>query len=88
MESAYLYNRSGVSCNGFHCSNTALCFSYRYLRDRRRPSDATSNMKKLLAQLKNLPLKRKLAMDMGLVDVLHSLPPDFDDGFLSDIARL
>lgn len=45
-------------------------------------------MKKLLAQLKNLPLKRKLAMDMGLTEVLHSFRPDFDDGFLSDVARL
>ena len=45
-------------------------------------------MKKLLGHLKNLTLKRKLALELGLTDVLHSFSPAFDEGFLNDVARL
>ena len=45
-------------------------------------------MKRLLTHLHNLPLKRKIATDLGLSDVLQTLSPTQDEGFLNDIARL
>jgi len=61
----------------------------KFLRDRERLPDATTNMKKLLTvHLKNLPLRRKLAAELGLTDVLQTLSSSFDEGFLNDIARL
>lgn len=60
----------------------------RYLHDREKPPEAATNMKKLLGHLRNLPLKRKLATELGLTEVLHSLSPNFDEGFLNDVARL
>ena len=45
-------------------------------------------MRRLLTHLRNLPLKRKIATDLGLSDVLQSLSPTQDEGFLNDIARL
>jgi len=66
-----------------------LFFPTRFLRDRERLPDATTNMKKLLTvHLKNLPLRRKLAAELGLTDVLQTLSSSFDEGFLNDIARL
>lgn len=51
-------------------------------------ADATNNMKKLLTlHLKNLPLKHKLATDLGMSDVLQSMS-SYDSGYLSDLARL
>ena len=67
--------------------NTLLC-SARYQHDRERPADSTANMKRLLSHLQNLPLKRKIATDLGLSDVLLSLSPTQDEGFLHDVARL
>ena len=67
--------------------NTLLC-SARYQHDRERPADSAANMKRLLSHLRNLPLKRKIATDLGLSDVLLSLSPTQDEGFLHDVARL
>jgi spatacsin len=60
----------------------------KYQHDRERPADSAANMKRLLSHLRNLPLKRKIATDLGLSDVLLSLSPTQDEGFLHDVARL
>jgi spatacsin len=60
----------------------------RYQHDRERPPESAANMRRLLGHLRNLPLKRKIATDLGLSDVLQSLSPTQDEGFLNDIARL
>ena len=45
-------------------------------------------MRKLLAvHLKNLPLKHKLATELGLSDILQSMS-SYDSGYLSDLAKL
>ena len=62
--------------------------SARYQHDRERPAESAANMKRLLTHLRNLPLKRKIATDLGLLDVLQSLSPTQDEGFLNDVARL
>ena len=49
---------------------------------------SAANMKRLLTNLHNLPLKRKIATDLGLSDVLQKLSPTQDEGFLNEIARL
>ena len=61
---------------------------FRFLHDRDRAPEATAHMKKVLVHLKNLPLKRKLAIELGLTDVLQTLSPHLDEGFLNDVARL
>ena len=61
---------------------------YRYIHDRERPPEAASNMKKMLAHLKNLPLKKTIAQQLGMNDLLQSLSNTYDEGFLNDIARL
>ena len=61
-------------------------FSDSYDRD--RAPEATAHMKKVLVHLKSLPLKRKLAVELGLTDVLQTLSPHLDEGFLNDVARL
>ena len=60
----------------------------RFQHDRERPAESPNNMRRLLTHLQNLPLKRKIATDLGLSDVLQSLSPTQDEGFLNDIARL
>ena len=61
----------------------------RFLHDRERPPDATANMRKLLTvHLKNLPLRRRLAAELGMTDVLQTLSSSFNEGFLNDVARL
>jgi spatacsin len=60
----------------------------RYQHDRERPPESAANMRRILGHLRNLPLKRKIATDLGLSDVLQSLSPTQDEGFLNDIARL
>ena len=66
-----------------------LFFPARFLCNWERPPDITTNMKKLLTvHLKNLPLRRKLAAELGLTDVLQTLSSSFDEGLLNDIARL
>ena len=50
--------------------------------------ETTGNIKKLLTHLKNLPLKKKLALELGLKDVLQSMATTFDDSFLNDVSRL
>lgn len=42
-------------------------------------------MKKLLAELKHLTLKHKVAMELGLSDVVQS---KYDAGYMNDIQRL
>ena len=54
--------------------------------DKTRPPEATSNMKRLLLHCNNLPLKHKLAQQLGMQEALGL--PTVDDGFLKDIARL
>lgn len=66
----------------------SIIISPRYLHDREKPLDATANIKRLLTYLKNLPLKRKIAMELGLTDVVQSISATFDEGFLNDLARL
>ena len=60
----------------------------RFQHDRERPAESANNMRRLLTHLQNLPLKRKIATDLGLSDVLQSLSPTQDEGFLNNIARL
>ena len=60
----------------------------RFQHDRERPAESPNNMRRLLTHLQNLPLKRKIPTDLGLSDVLQSLSPTQDEGFLNDIARL
>ena len=60
----------------------------RFQHDRERLAESANNMRRLLTHLQNLPLKRKIATDLGLSDVLQSLSPTQDEGFLNDIARL
>ena len=69
-----------------------LCLTYthiRFLHDRERPPEATANIRKLLTvHLKNLPLRRRLAAELGMTDVLQTLSSSFNEGFLNDVARL
>ena len=58
------------------------------MHDRDRPPEATTNMRKLLEHLKNLPLKKLIAEQLGMSDVLQSLSATYKEGFLSDVARL
>ena len=60
----------------------------RYSHDRDRSPDAAINMKKVLAHLKNLPLKKSIAQQLGMNDLLQSLSTTYNEGFLNDIARL
>ena len=45
-------------------------------------------MKKVLSPLKNLPLKKSIAQQLGMNDLLQSLSTTYNEGFLNDIARL
>jgi hypothetical protein len=45
-------------------------------------------MKKVLTHLKNLPLKKSIAQQLGMNDLLQSLSTAHSEGFLNDIARL
>lgn len=58
---------------------------FRYQRDREKPHDAANNMKKLLSELKHLSLKHKVAMELGLNDVVLS---KYDSGYMNDLQRL
>ena len=58
------------------------------MHDRERPPEAVTNMKKVLGQLKNLPLKKTIAQQLGMNDLLQSLSSTYSEGFLNDIARL
>ena len=58
------------------------------MHDRDRSPEAASNMKKMLAHLKNLPLKKTIAQQLGMNDLLQLLSNTYDEGFLNDIARL
>lgn len=58
---------------------------FRYQRDREKPHDAANNMKKLLSELKHLNLKYKVAMELGLTDVLQS---KYDSGYMNDLQHL
>ena len=62
-----------------------ICSGGRYLHDREKTPESAANMKRLLTHLRNLPLKKKLATDLGITDLLS---PTLDEGFLNDIARL
>ena len=62
--------------------------SCRYLHDRERPPEAASNMKKMLVHLKNLPMKKMIAEQLGMKDVLQSLIATYNEGFLNDVAKL
>ena len=70
----------------YHCGSSNV--SSRYLRDKEKSMETTGNIKKLLTHLKNLPLKKKLALELGLKDVLQSMATTFDDSFLNDVSRL
>ena len=61
---------------------------YRYLHDHKRPPEATNNMKKMLAHLKNLPMKKMIAEQLGMNDVLQALIATYKEGFLNDVAKL
>ena len=82
-----MYSMYVCMCTCIHHVNILVCYD-RYQRDRERPPESAVNMRKLLTHLRNLPLKRKIATDLGLSDVLQSLSPTQDEGFLNDIARL
>ena len=58
------------------------------MHDRERPPEAATNMKKMLVHLKNLPLKKTIAQQLGMHDLLQSLSSTYDQGFLNDISRL
>ena len=58
----------------------------RYMLDKTRPPEATNNMKRLLLHCNNLPLKHKLAQQLGMQEELGL--PTVNDGFLKDIAKL
>ena len=60
----------------------------RYTHDRERSPEAAGNMKKVLTHLKNLPLKKSIAQQLGMNDLLQSLSATHNEGFLNDIARL
>ena len=60
----------------------------RYSHDCERSPEAASNMKKVLAHLKNLPLKKSITQQLGMNDLLQSLSTTYNEGFLNDIARL
>ena len=81
--SKHLYSMFMYYCHNGYC--VVVC---RYQHDRERLPESATNMKRLLTHLRNLPLKRKIATDLGLSDVLKSLSPTQDEGFLNDIARL
>lgn len=70
------------------CVTSLPTILHRFLHDREKPLEATTNIKRLLTYLKNLPLKRKIAMELGLTDVVQSVSATFDEGFLNDVARL
>ena len=76
-------NLSSIQCD----CNLALC-SDRYSHDRDRSPEAAGNMKKVLAHLKNLPLKKSIAQQLGMNDLLQTLSSTYNEGFLNDIARL
>ncbi|KAL5483983.1 hypothetical protein EMCRGX_G020408 [Ephydatia muelleri] len=60
----------------------------RFQHDKDKTVETANNMRKLLAvHLKNLPLKHKLATELGLSDVLQSMS-SYDSGYLSDLAKL
>lgn len=63
-----------------------LCLFFRYQRDREKPVEAANNMRKLLAELKHLSLKQKIALDLGWNDLVS--PKIFDVGYMNDIQRL
>lgn len=42
-------------------------------------------MKKLFMELKNLTLKQKLMVELGLTDLI---PPKYDTGYMNDLLRL
>ena len=87
-------NRSTCVCvpctEGLHFVLQLVLYvlGHRYQHDRERPPESAANMRRILGHLRNLPLKRKIATDLGLSDVLQSLSPTQDEGFLNDIARL
>eukprot|EP00731_Ephydatia_muelleri_P024068 Em0016g339a len=59
-----------------------------FQHDKDKTVETANNMRKLLAvHLKNLPLKHKLATELGLSDVLQSMS-SYDSGYLSDLAKL
>ena len=62
-------------------------FFFRYLRDKDKTFEMTSNMKRLLStHLKNLPLKNKLCVQLGFKDL--SASNMLDETLLNDLARL
>ena len=58
---------------------------FRFQRDKEKTSEAFNNMRKLLADLKHLPLKQKLTSQLGLNEVM---PSKYDASYMSDIQRL
>ena len=58
------------------------------MHDRERPPEAAGNMKKMLGHLKNLPMKKVIAEQLGMSDILQSLVATYKEGFLNDVARL
>lgn len=65
-----------------------MLLAYRYLHDRERLPEAANNMKKMLTYLKNLPMKKMIAEQLGMNDVLQVLIGTYKEGFLNDVAKL
>ena len=42
----------------------------------------------MLAHLKNLPMKKMIAEQLGMNDVLQALIATYKEGFLNDVAKL
>ncbi|XP_064396222.1 spatacsin-like isoform X6 [Halichondria panicea] len=58
----------------------------KYMRDKEKTFDMTTNIKKLLnSHLRNLPLRKRLSVQLGFKDTSSGM---FDDSFLSDLSRL
>lgn len=67
------------------CCATGSMSCCRYQRDREKPPEAASNMKRLLGELKHLILRQKIALDLGWNDLVQ---PKFDTGYMNDLHRL
>ena len=64
-----------------------ILFLYqRYLLERSRSNDMSSNMKRILSYCNSLALKHKISMQLGLQEIYSGNL--VNDGFLSDVTKL
>lgn len=61
-------------------------FPPRYQRDKDKPLEAPNNMKKLLGDFRHLTLRQKLAVELGLKDLVQS--HKYDAGYMNDLQQL